>query len=307
MKAMSRCSVDISDLSLTTIQSISLLICLPWVYRLNHLLPIPPVVREISPREPDTPSTCHTTRHSHGKYPHSKHHGSNLHLFRDPVGLSKTHSAIDRGLPTCRDEFGLTARGFGCVRHSDRRYVLEQSTLVFRWRLLCAMYWRLLAWIPSVQRDHNLLCIYTDILVEVNRALDNLNKSGKLFSLPSRRDSMPMMGGPRAFSDFGAYSIIPHRFVFSKHLLQTPVWAVYHSVTTLSATSIRSGPILAQTSKPSTQTSGTNQDQTKQSRCFKPSVAWLRNVSVNCATTIKSNSTTEVSFVGLSCGWLLLT
>lgn len=37
---------------------------------------------------------------------------------------------------------------------------------------------------------------------EVNRALDNLNKSGKLFSPTSRRESMPMMGGPRAFSDF---------------------------------------------------------------------------------------------------------
>ena len=168
------------------------------------------------------------------------------------------------------------------------------------------MYWRSLVGIPSVQRDYNLLCIFTDVLVEVNRALDNLNKSGKLFSLPSRRDSMPMMGGPRAFSDFGAYSIIPHGLGFSKCVPQTPVWAACHSGTTLSATSIRSGLIRAQTSKPSTQTSGTNQDQTKQSRCCKPSAAWLRNVSVNFATTIKSNNTTEVSFIGLRCSWLWL-
>ncbi|KAI4166305.1 MAG: hypothetical protein LQ342_000195 [Letrouitia transgressa] len=37
---------------------------------------------------------------------------------------------------------------------------------------------------------------------EVDRAIDNLSKSGKLFSLPARRDSMPLMAGPRAFSEF---------------------------------------------------------------------------------------------------------
>lgn len=39
--------------------------------------------------------------------------------------------------------------------------------------------------------------------VEVDRALDNLTKSGKLFAPPSRRESMPMIGGPRPYSDFG--------------------------------------------------------------------------------------------------------
>ncbi|KAL9631272.1 MAG: hypothetical protein Q9204_004307 [Flavoplaca sp. TL-2023a] len=38
---------------------------------------------------------------------------------------------------------------------------------------------------------------------EVDRALDNLNKSGKQFMGPSRRDSLPMMGGPRQYSEFG--------------------------------------------------------------------------------------------------------
>ena len=42
-----------------------------------------------------------------------------------------------------------------------------------------------------------------DIFLEVYRAVDILNKSGKLFNLPtSRRDSMPMMGGAQPFSDF---------------------------------------------------------------------------------------------------------
>ncbi|KAI9804445.1 MAG: hypothetical protein M1825_001344 [Sarcosagium campestre] len=41
---------------------------------------------------------------------------------------------------------------------------------------------------------------------EVDRAVDNLVKSGKMFNMPGRRDSLPPMGngnGPRAFSDFG--------------------------------------------------------------------------------------------------------
>ncbi|KAL9612676.1 MAG: hypothetical protein Q9167_002758 [Letrouitia subvulpina] len=40
---------------------------------------------------------------------------------------------------------------------------------------------------------------------EVDRAIDNLSKSGKLFSLPARRDSMPLMAGPRTFSEFGEF------------------------------------------------------------------------------------------------------
>ena len=64
--------------------------------------------------------------------------------------------------------------------------------------------------VPSIHVDHDVLYIVTDTWsTEVNRALDNLNKSGKLFSPSSRRESMPMMGGPRAFSDFGAYNVIP--------------------------------------------------------------------------------------------------
>ena len=88
---------------------------------------------------------------------------------------------------------------------------------------------------------------------------------------------------------------------FSNHKVQTLVWEECPSGTTLSVISIRSGPIQARTSKTSTQTSDTSQDQMKQSRCCKPSAAWPRNVSVNSATTTKSSSTTGVGRIALSC------
>jgi hypothetical protein len=42
---------------------------------------------------------------------------------------------------------------------------------------------------------------------EVDRALDNLHKSGKFFNhMPSRRESIPMMGVPRPYAEFGMSS-----------------------------------------------------------------------------------------------------
>lgn len=42
--------------------------------------------------------------------------------------------------------------------------------------------------------------------IEVDRALDNLHKSGKFFNnLPSRRESIPMMGVPRPYAEFGRF------------------------------------------------------------------------------------------------------
>ena len=43
---------------------------------------------------------------------------------------------------------------------------------------------------------------------EVDRAIDNLVKSGKMFNVPGRRDSMPLAGGaPRAFPEqFGKFN-----------------------------------------------------------------------------------------------------
>lgn len=48
----------------------------------------------------------------------------------------------------------------------------------------------------------------TDELTEIERARENLIQSGKPFGGPSRRDSMPMMGGPRPYSDYGKCYII---------------------------------------------------------------------------------------------------
>ena len=45
-----------------------------------------------------------------------------------------------------------------------------------------------------------------NVFLEVIRAVDNLNKSGKLFNPASRRESMPMMGAGRSMSDFGTHA-----------------------------------------------------------------------------------------------------
>ena len=69
-----------------------------------------------------------------------------------------------------------------------------KDTLVFGCSLL-----ELLAFHQLCRVSQTCLCLQ---FIEVDRALDNLAKSGKLFNLPSRRDSMPVMGGPR-HSEFG--------------------------------------------------------------------------------------------------------
>lgn len=69
---------------------------------------------------------------------------------------------------------------------------------------------------PSPNTEPSLTC-----LPEVDRAVDNLNKSGKLFTPPvSRRDSLPTMGGARTFSDFGrkTTSIQTYCTISDKHL-----------------------------------------------------------------------------------------
>ncbi|KAL8996809.1 MAG: hypothetical protein Q9169_003778 [Polycauliona sp. 2 TL-2023] len=54
----------------------------------------------------------------------------------------------------------------------------------------------------AIPRDEN--SAFDMQLEEIDRALDNLNKTGKQFGGPSRRDSMPMMGGPRQYSEYGS-------------------------------------------------------------------------------------------------------
>jgi len=48
---------------------------------------------------------------------------------------------------------------------------------------------------------------YANSTQEVDRAIDNLVKSGKLFGMPTRRDSMPLVGAPRPYSDYGKQSM----------------------------------------------------------------------------------------------------
>ena len=51
-------------------------------------------------------------------------------------------------------------------------------------------------------------------MIEVDRAIENLFKSGKIFSMPPRRDSMPMGAVPgRSFPEFGKLGSYPFEFV----------------------------------------------------------------------------------------------
>ena len=43
---------------------------------------------------------------------------------------------------------------------------------------------------------------------EIERARENLNQSGKPLGGSYRRDSLPMMGGARGYSDFGKPSAL---------------------------------------------------------------------------------------------------
>ncbi|KAI9825115.1 MAG: hypothetical protein M1832_001435 [Thelocarpon impressellum] len=54
----------------------------------------------------------------------------------------------------------------------------------------------------AVQRDDS--AAFGSQFEEVDRAIDNLVKSGKMFGAPGRRDSGPIMGGPRAFPEYDA-------------------------------------------------------------------------------------------------------
>lgn len=49
--------------------------------------------------------------------------------------------------------------------------------------------------------------VFNTQIEEVDRALDNLAQSGKLFNAPSRRDSVPVMGGSSSFADFSTYCV----------------------------------------------------------------------------------------------------
>ena len=58
----------------------------------------------------------------------------------------------------------------------------------------------------------DLMDVSLTLSLEVDRAIDNLVKSGKMFGGPGRRDSGPAMGGSRAFPEFGKlFLVLPWR------------------------------------------------------------------------------------------------
>ncbi|KAI9832185.1 MAG: hypothetical protein M1819_004537 [Sarea resinae] len=61
----------------------------------------------------------------------------------------------------------------------------------------------------AVQREDT--TAFGSQLEEVDRAIDNLMKSGKLFGMPGRRDSLPLPGAPRALSEHGGPAGMPQR------------------------------------------------------------------------------------------------
>lgn len=62
-----------------------------------------------------------------------------------------------------------------------------------------------------------------DTDAEVERAMENLIKSGKMFPIPGRRDSMPTMGS-RPFPDFGEHESSRTTVSGADPILETPVW-----------------------------------------------------------------------------------
>jgi len=69
-----------------------------------------------------------------------------------------------------------------------------------------ARYWRILAAAVVCASTPRAMAEY---LTEIERARENLIQSGKPFGGSSRRDSMPMMGGPRPYSDYGNLPYTP--------------------------------------------------------------------------------------------------
>ena len=64
--------------------------------------------------------------------------------------------------------------------------------------------------LPTGDKGHIFLGGALLMVVDVDRAIDNLSKSGKLLNQPGRRESMPMMGGPESFSNFQRTCAVPY-------------------------------------------------------------------------------------------------
>lgn len=86
-------------------------------------------------------------------------------------------------------------------RWKVRWILLVASKCVFRHRLKFSHQQSVGAIGKDSLRNLEFISTSTDYSSEIDRALDNLSKSGKLPF--GRRESMPMMGGPRPYSDYG--------------------------------------------------------------------------------------------------------
>ena len=64
----------------------------------------------------------------------------------------------------------------------------------------------------DAHRFHQCRFDVTETTPEIERARENLAQGGKTYGGPFRRDSMPMMGGARSFSEFGGLwsGLLPH-------------------------------------------------------------------------------------------------
>lgn len=66
---------------------------------------------------------------------------------------------------------------------------------------------------------------------EVDRAIDNLVKSGKMFNMPARRDSTPMAGASRGYQEYGEQHHPRSRMLFTSNAAARPPDGRYAAAT----------------------------------------------------------------------------
>ncbi|KAL8642115.1 MAG: hypothetical protein Q9228_001173 [Teloschistes exilis] len=117
----------------------------------------------------------------------------------------------------------------------------------------------------AVQRDENFA--FDTQIEEVDRALDNLSKTGKLFTGgPVRRDSMPMMGGPRSYSEYGTAASVSICRITDIFNFKARGAEGIPNTAILSAITTKCDRILAPTFRASTLASANNPDRMKRSK-----------------------------------------
>lgn len=115
-----------------------------------------------------------------------------------------------------RYQLSCSARGLHCIQHTNRGYVYWNT-----WVTAIAPFWcwamrrrnagvgitmwttYVLYWLDDGCMEDIMIKTLMIWCIEVDRAIDNLVKSGKMFNLPAggRRDSMPLVGPSRTFPE----------------------------------------------------------------------------------------------------------